>query len=106
MPLLIKVEDFKGEVIAEYNDNKGLLGSVLDYCYQNPSKIRTFKYIDLYDDTIFNSLQVKDLVFDIEFLKRQSELSDSKKIETLNNIEQLCKVALSEPHQFLKFYGD
>lgn len=106
MPLLIKVEDFKGEVIAEYNDKKGLLGFVLDYCYQNPSKIRTFKYIDLYDDTTFNSLQVKDLVFDIEFLKQQSELSDSKKMEALNNIAELCKVTLSEPHQFLKFYGD
>ena len=106
MPLQIKVEDFKGEVIVEYSDNKGLLSLVINYCYQNPTKIKTFKYIDLYDDTIFNSLQVKDMIIDIDFLKQQSELLDSGRIELFNTLAELCKVTLNEPHQFLKFYGD
>jgi hypothetical protein len=106
MPLLIKVEDFNGEVIAEFNDKKGLLNSVLDFCYLNQSKIKTFKYIDLYDDTTLNGLQVKDLFYDIDFLKQQPELSDSERIEMLNNIAEFCNVTLKEPHQYLKFYGD
>ena len=67
---------------------------------------KEIKYIDLFDDAIFNSLQVKDLVLDIEFLKQQSELSDSERMEILNNITELCNITLNEPHQFLKFYGD
>ncbi len=106
MPLLITVEDFKGEVIVEHNDQQGLLNSVLNYCYQNPFELSTFKYIDLYDDTTFNSLQVKDLVSDIEFLMKQSQIMNSEKLEFLSLLTGLCKEALKEPHLYLKFYGD
>lgn len=106
MPLLIKIEDFKGEVIAEYNDRKGLLGLVLDYCYKNPSNIKTFKYIDMYDDTVFNSLQIRDLILDIVFLKQQSQLLDTERVEILNLLIKLCRETLKEPHQYLRFYGD
>lgn len=106
MPLLIKVEDHKGEVIGECIDQHGLLNSLLEYCYKNPAKLSTFKYIDLYDDTVFNSLQIKDLISDIDFLKQQSQIMNQEKFEFLSLLTELCNKSLKEPHQYLKFYGD
>ena len=102
----MQVEDFKGVVVDERNDSKGLLSSVLHYCYQNPSQTHICKYIDLYDDTILNSLQVKDLISDLEFLKQQECLMDEARVKLLSDLIELSKVALKEPHQYLKFYGD
>jgi len=106
MSLLIKIEDFKGEVIAECNDHQGFLKDVLEYCYNNATKVSNLKYIDLYDDTAFNSLQVKDLISDIEFIKLQSQLMNKEKLEFLSSLIDLCNEVLKEPHQYLKFYGD
>ncbi|MEO6134886.1 MAG: hypothetical protein ABIP35_07015 [Ginsengibacter sp.] len=106
MPLLIKTEDFKGEVLNEHNDEQGILNAVLEYCYQNPTKVNTLKYIDQYDDTTFNSLQVKDLILDIEFVKKQSQIMNKEKLEFLSLLINLCNETLKEPHQYLKFYGD
>lgn len=106
MPLLIRVEDFKGEVIVECDDHQGLLNSVLNYCYQNSVDFNVLKYIDLYDDTTFNSLQVKDLVSDIEFLMTQSQIMSNEILKFLSLVIGLCKEALREPHLYLKFYGD
>jgi hypothetical protein len=106
MPLSIKIEDFKEEVIAEHFDQKGLLNEVLNYCYKNPLQTRVFKYIDLYDDTVLNSLQIKDFIVDIEFLQNQSHLMSKERIELFSELIKLSKIALEEPHQYLIFYGD
>jgi len=106
MPLSIKIEDLEGKIITEFNDQKGLLNAILNYCYQNPSQTNVFKYIDLYDDTVLNSLQVKDLIIDIEFLRQKNHLMNTERIELFLQLIELCKVALKEPHQYLKFYGD
>ena len=60
----------------------------------------------LYDDTVFNSLQIKDLMDDIQILKKTSSIVNSQNNYLLENLGKLCKQALKEPHLYLKFYGD
>ena len=58
------------------------------------------KYIDPYGDTIFNNLQIDDLVADLELLK---EIEDNELIDRIISLAQECK---SEIHTYLTFYGD
>ena len=106
MPISIKVEDFKEEIISEYLDEKGLLNKILNYCYQNVTQTKILKYIDLYDDTVLNNLQVKDFILDIKFLMEQNYFVDQQSRELLAELIKLALLTLEEPHQYLKFYGD
>ncbi len=58
------------------------------------------KYIDPYGDTIFNNLQIDDLVTDLELLK---EIDGNELIDEIILLAQECK---SEIHTYLTFYGD
>lgn len=104
MSLIIQVEDFKGEIISKFHDKDNDLKDILDYCYLNPSLTKTFKYIDLYDNTVFNSLQIKDFIKDLEFLNEKSFFEKSNKL--LSELIKLSKIALTEPHLYLIFDGD
>jgi hypothetical protein len=106
MPLFVKVEDFDGEVIASYNDDKESLNSVIGFCYLNPTEIFVFKYVDLFDDTVFNSLQVKDLLLDLDWLRAKQKLFDTETMISLDRIADFCNLVLKEPHRYLIFYGD
>lgn len=66
----------------------------------NKEAFKLVKYLDLYGDTIFNHLQMDDLILD--FKKLQNERYDE-------NIEKLIQLAIkckSEPHTYIVFYGD
>lgn len=65
-------------------------------------KFRVLKYLDPYDDTTFNIQMIKDLVLDLEELKTNLP-TDKKQID---EVIELAKSCLDEPHTFLKFYGD
>lgn len=65
-------------------------------------QFRILKYLDPYDDTTFNSQMIKDLVLDLEELK--TYLPNDK--NRINEVIELAKTCLDEPHTFLKFYGD
>ncbi len=106
MALQIRIEDFEGEILAEFNDKKGTLNYIVDYCYKNPTEFKVIKYVDLYDDTTLNSIQVKDLLQDIEQLLRSSHFFDKERVEVLEALRDLCVNSLKEPHLYLKFYGD
>ena len=91
--------------MAEFIDSRNELPAIIYYCYKNLPIIKVFKYIDLYDDTVLNSLQIKDLISDIELLKASRDLVGSRKQYLLDEIIKLCNLALEEPHLYLKFYG-
>lgn len=62
------------------------------------------RYIDPYGDTVFNALQVPDLLDDLQ--KLGSSLSSGEDREVLGRIVSLCKQSLEEPHRYVKFVGD
>jgi len=105
MPLTIRVEDHHNNSIAELFDQKGLLNSIINSSYELQEQIKILKYIDLYDDTTLNSLQVKDFLIDIEYIKN-IEVLNTQKLQVLEELVKMSNLALKEPHLYLKFYGD
>lgn len=70
----------------------------------NNSAKETFKllkYLDPYGDTIFNLLQMPDLISDLIYL---NEIEQNN--ELLNLIIELAKKCQSTSHCYLVFYGD
>jgi hypothetical protein len=62
---------------------------------------KLIKYIDPYGDTVFNRLQMNDLISDLEFIV-QIEPDN----QLVNEIVLLAQKCLSQPHMYLTFYGD
>ena len=89
-------------------DENGIALSSLDHkvdavIFLNPTEITEFKlikYIDLYGDTVFNNLQMDDLIADLNRLK---ESNPSYEIDPIVQLAVRCK---SERHLYLKFNGD
>jgi len=69
----------------------------------DPSNIKKFKllkYLDPYGDTIFNHLQMDDLISDLKVIQ---EINHNNDIEKIINLANECKIGL---HVYLVFYGD
>ena len=63
--------------------------------------IRLVKYLDPYGDTVFNSIQMNDLISDMKCITLLEP--DNKVIDEIVLLAQKC---LSESHRYLSFYGD
>jgi hypothetical protein len=61
---------------------------------------KLIKYLDPYGDTIFNGLQMDDLIADLEKLQ---ELNYSEITAKVMELAFECK---ANPHIYLAFYGD
>jgi hypothetical protein len=62
---------------------------------------RVLKYLDPYGDTIFNTLQAKDLLTDLKLLKEIEK--DNVFIDSIIAIVTKCTIS---PHTYVVFYGD
>jgi hypothetical protein len=60
------------------------------------------KYIDFYGNTTFNTLQLDDLISDLEKLKPMA----ASQSEIIQQIISLAKRSQDEVHTYIKFYGD
>ncbi len=105
MPIDFTIEDFEGHVLFELKDPGGLFTAVLRHGHSNVADFNILKYIDPYDDTIFNSWMVKDFIKDLQRLEKSTALSQEEKT-FLKEIVSFSTKALSEPHQYLKMHGD
>jgi hypothetical protein len=86
------------------NENKTLISSLsseFDTGLRNDlSGFKLFCYLDAYGDTIFNRLQMDDLIKDLKSLK----LSETNPL--LDEIQLLAERCKNEEHTYLVFYGD
>ncbi|MFE4701197.1 hypothetical protein ACFRIC_29475 [Streptomyces sp. NPDC056738] len=93
----MKVRNAKGEVLGQApvspHFNPVLLGV-------DAQSLPMLASIDPYGDTVFNYLQVRRLLVELE----QYPLEDSE--EFLQRLRELCALALGSPHRFLWFIGD
>lgn len=64
------------------------------------NSFKLLSYLDPYGDTIFNNLQMKDLIEDLQLLK---QLENNPLIEEIIFLAKRCKI---EHHTYLVFYGD
>lgn len=94
-------------VILE-NENRQIIETLSDefdlelleqIVYDN--NIKLIKYLDPYGDTIYNCVQMNDLIEDLKYIKQIN--SSNKLIDEIIKLAQLC---LDKSHHYLIFYGD
>ncbi|MEJ0101615.1 MAG: hypothetical protein WDO19_03205 [Bacteroidota bacterium] len=98
MGLTIILEDEKGQPLQT-------LPKELFYEELNHTNFDDFillKYIDFYGDTVFNNLQLDDLLSDFEKIKTAIATPS----ETIQQIIDLIKESKKKVHTYIKFYGD
>jgi hypothetical protein len=66
----------------------------------NLEGFKLLRYLDPYGDTIFNRLQMDDLIQDLRQLKR---LETNSRIDDVLLLAERCK---EDIHTYLYFYGD
>ena len=64
------------------------------------SGLKLMKYLDPYGDTIFNTLQMTDLIHDLRVL------ANTEKSQSIFSVMDLAYRVQVEVHQYLVFYGD
>jgi len=62
--------------------------------------LNMLKYLDPYGDTVFNHLQMNDLILDLQHLKK---VINAPILDDVRVLAERCKTA---PHTYLSFYGD
>ena len=93
------VQDEKGMQIGERVDfSSHVLPGIADV------RFLCLRYIDHYGDTIFNHLQIADLLSDFQLLFAETNLPDRHLI--IRSLENLAEQSLSGVHLYLKFIGD
>lgn len=102
MGIEVVVEDERGTRIASLQDPTNILHRVLP-AHDDP-EFHSLNRIDWYGDTTFNRHQIPEVRQELERLRKAS-----KGVEEDAFIEQLDALAAragTEPHLYLKFYGD
>jgi hypothetical protein len=101
MSLTINLETEDGKILTSICDNNLLQESIPTI---EDEKFYCLKYIDLYGDTVFNRLQMDDLIKELLIVKAESKSTDlSDFIGVLVDLAKKCK---NDVHLYLKFYGD
>ncbi|ANI89337.1 hypothetical protein A9P82_08550 [Arachidicoccus ginsenosidimutans] len=96
----IVLEDEKKSKIESLN-TEFFLNSFEDDIINNDD-FKLVKYLNPYGDTIFNNLQMKDLITDLKILSNRG--FGSKLL--IDNLILLAKRCMEESHLYLVFYGD
>ena len=95
----VKVKSARGEVIRRIPvdpDFDPVLSGIDASVYPHLS------VIDPYGDTVFNYLQVKRLLVELELYRQACEISP----EFLENMREMCELVLAGTHRFLWFIGE
>ena len=99
--LTINLEDESGGLIKSIQDN-GLLSKYIPEA--NDENYCCVKYINRWGNTIFNELQMDDLMKELVSITSKSE---DKEIQMLIvQIHNLVEIAKQDVHLYLKFIGD
>jgi hypothetical protein len=101
MGLTINLEGEKGNVYETISDND-ILSELLPN--HDDKSSYCLRFIDLYGDTTFNSLQMPELIRELENILKNED-SDEKH-DIVNQIIRLSNRCKEEVHLYLKFYGD
>lgn len=99
--IMIALVDEHGAQTAKVEADTHLLDDLLpaydDRAYQ------CLRFIDIYGDTVFNRLQMKDVAIEWE---RIAAASGSPVAPLFGEVRELIERCAHEPHTYLKFFGD
>jgi hypothetical protein len=102
LALTITLEDESGSVIDRLFDPQNFVlrlaeGSASEH------ELALLRYVDAYSDTIFNRAQMTDVLRDVARITTKAMGDAVVIVEKLRELAERCA---SEPHLYLKFYGD
>lgn len=102
MSLRIRLEGERGQQHASISDTNHLLWRLM-----RESDLKhtcCLRFIDPYGNTIFNRLQMPQLLIELESL--HEFITSNEQAELLSKIEELVRLCAQEPHNYIKIYGD
>ena len=91
-----------GKQIVTLLDPHGIICRLLPMGDEHFALLR---YVDPYGDTVFNRLQMEQILKELEQLKKSRGRS-AEEMEYIRQLEDMARQCQSEPHLYLKFYGD
>ncbi len=98
----IRLEDEHGRELDEIGDPSNLLPSLLPS--PKDESFACLRFVDPYGDATFNRAQMTALVAELERIRIKAITRPEQ--DLLDGIKRLAQRCLSEPHLYLKFYGD
>jgi hypothetical protein len=101
MSYVVEVRDAKGKVLASAELSPELEAEFPQI--NNPS-YPVLRYLDEYGDTCFNSLQVAQILKELDLLR--CEVGDDNAMTSLESLAVIARMVLEVPHRQLVFIGD
>lgn len=102
MGIEVVVEDECGKKIASLEDPTNILHRVLPA--HDDREFQWLNLVDWYGDTTFNRFQLPDVRRELKRLA--STKKSPEELQFIQRIDALAAKSESEPHLYLKFYGD
>ncbi len=105
MGLSIALEDESGNELGRIEDTANILHRVLP----KPGKAvahSLLQFVDWYGDAVFNHLQMKPLLQELDGLKRSAFARFPESAGLFAQMKHLARRCQKETHCYLKFYGD
>ncbi|MCI0526739.1 MAG: hypothetical protein L0Y56_04705 [Nitrospira sp.] len=98
----IILEDEHGNPIEKVEGRIHLIDQFLP-TLDNES-FQCLRFIDPYGDTVFNGIQMQQFIKEWERIMSMAKTNEERNL--LEQVKDLAKKCQSEPHRYLKFYGD
>lgn len=102
MGIFVVVEGERGTRIAAVEDPTNILHRILPAA--DDQGFQHLNCVDWYGDTIFNRYQVPYVREELKQLANGNR--SPEELELIWQIDSLAEKCMSEPHLYLKFYGD
>jgi hypothetical protein len=102
MGISVVLETERGVERERIDDPSNLLHVLLPSA--DDTSFTYLRFIDWYGDTVFNQLQIEPFLAEWERLQGRAQSPETAELYT--RIKDLAKRSQSEPHLYLKFYGD
>ena len=102
MGIDLKHEDENGHQLAELSDPQSLVAWFLPQSGMQDS--HCLRYIDHYGNTVFNQLQIPQLIAELEKLPTHPHKPEAD--QHLEAVLEFIRKTQDETHTYIKFYGD
>lgn len=102
MGIQIVLEDERGAKLASIEDSTNILHGLLPA--RDNAAYRLLNCVDWYGDTTFNRFQIPEVRRELSQLAKSSRCASE--IKLIQQFDELAAKAESEPHLYLKLYGD
>ncbi len=106
MPIRVELRTEGGEQVRNLNDpNGGTFDAAGDFDRLLARAEGLLRYVDLYGNTIFNTVQATDLLLDVQQLATPTDLTpvERRGLERLRVIVERCRDGV---HLYVWFIGD